>query len=168
MEAKNIILIGLMGSGKSTVGRLLAEKIGLNFVDTDQELEKWTGRIISEIFATDGEKEFRRLETQIVSQVVNKTGQIIATGGGVILRSENIKALRKNGIIIFLNADVEVLYKRLKDDNSRPLLQTNDLKKKLKDIFESRLELYCKTADFEIDTSNLEPEEITQKIVQLV
>ncbi|MCK4260440.1 MAG: 3-dehydroquinate synthase [Halanaerobiales bacterium] len=162
---KNIVLIGMMGSGKSTVGKLLAERMGFGFIDTDARLEDWTGRKISEIFATDGEEEFRRLETEVVQQVAKRTGQIIATGGGVVLRSENVKALREKGIVVFLDAGLEILFQRLMDDDSRPLLQTDDPKKKLEDILKNRLPLYREAADIEIDTNLLNTEQVVSRII---
>lgn len=161
----NIVLIGMMGSGKTTIGELLAEAIGLTFVDADEELERWTGRKISDIFATDGEETFRKLEIETVKRLAQRSGQVIATGGGVILHQENVIRLKEKGLIIFLNASSEVLYRRLQDDISRPLLQVQDLKERIHQLQSQRLGLYQEVADWELDTSNDEIEQIVEYLM---
>lgn len=164
-ENKNIVLIGMMGSGKTTVGKLLAEAIGLTFVDTDQLLENKTERKITEIFAQDGEQKFRTLEAEVIDEVTDKVGQVIATGGGVVLREENIKKLGKKGTIIFLHASPETLMERLRDDETRPLLQCQEPENKLKEILKFRLPFYRKASRLEIDTNSMKPEEIVHKLI---
>ncbi|AZR74179.1 hypothetical protein BBF96_12700 [Anoxybacter fermentans] len=168
LEDKNIVLIGMMGSGKTTVGKMLAKEMSLNFVDTDKELEEKIGRSISEIFATDGEDEFRRLEEEIVKQVAERGGQVIATGGGVVLKPENIKVLRKKGIIIFLYTAPQVLIKRLKDDDSRPLIKCSDPERRLKELLRIRLPLYRKAAQIEVDTGRLTPDQVVRVLVEKI
>lgn len=164
LNEQNIVLVGMMGSGKTTIGRPLAEALGFTFVDADEELERWAGRKISDIFANDGEETFRELETETVKRLTRRAGQVIATGGGVILRQENRIRLKENGLVIFLNARPEVLYQRLQDDTSRPLLQVNDLQERINQLRSQRLGLYQEMAEWELDTDGYEIEQIVQHL----
>lgn len=160
----NIILIGFMGSGKSTVGRLLAHKKNMNFIDIDDEIEKSEGLSITEIFKRFGEKYFRDIESIHLEKISKIDNSIVATGGGIVLKEENIKILKKNGTIIFLDAEPEIIYKRIKNETQRPLLQIKDPQEKIKTLLNERISLYNKTAEIKIKTANLSPEEITDKI----
>ena len=132
---KHIILIGFMGSGKSTMGRLIANKFQYAFVDTDHYIEKKEGRKISEIFTDDGEEYFRNLETEVLKELLDsEEKKVLALGGGTPLRAENRELLKKNGNVIFLKVTSEDAYQRLKDDSERPLLQVEDPKKKIQEI----------------------------------
>lgn len=160
----NIILIGMMGSGKTTIGRLVAWHLGMDFVDADHELEKVAGRKINQIFATDGEAEFRRLESQILADLCSNTDQVIATGGGAILSQANVHLLRSAGTIVFINVSAEELVRRLKNDCSRPLLQNGDPVQKIRDLLELRLPLYRAVADLEFISTDIAPG-VTAKIL---
>lgn len=118
----NLVLIGMMGCGKSTCGRLLSQKLGRRFVDTDALIEEREGRSIPEIFAQDGEDYFRDLETAIVKELSHQSNLVIATGGGIILREENVTALRENGYVVWLNRSPEEIYKKV-SMSGRPLGQ---------------------------------------------
>jgi len=123
MSQPNIILTGFMGTGKSTVGRLLAKKTGYRFVDTDTLIEQQTGKTITEIFTTQGEKAFRHLETELVKKLAKKGGQVIATGGGLVLNPDNVKELSRTGKIFCLTATADEILQRVKQqENTRPLL----------------------------------------------
>ena len=138
-KLQNIVLIGMPCSGKSSVGRLLSEKLNMPFVDSDDEIIKFAGKSIPEIFAEDGEKEFRKIETEVIRKIAAGNGQIIATGGGIVKDLRNIQALQQNGIIFFLDRDLD---KMITDDN-RPLTKSKaDLEKLLEERYE-RYDNYC-------------------------
>ena len=136
---ENIVLTGMPGSGKSTIGKLMNID-GFTFVDTDEEIEKRCGCTIKELIAREGEKYFRDLETQVIKDISSKGCQVISTGGGAILREENVTALRRNGKLFFINAD----FARLCPTDSRPLSDTAD---KLKKLYDERIDIYNGTAD---------------------
>ena len=135
----NIVLTGMPGSGKSTVGKLLNID-GFEFIDTDAEVEKRCGCTIKELIADKGEKYFRDLESEVIRDVCSQGCRIISTGGGAILREENVRALKQNGMLFFINADLS----RLRATDDRPLSNTED---KLAKLYNERIEIYKKTAD---------------------
>ena len=114
----NIILIGFRGTGKTTIGKMLAQRLGKEFVDADEYLEQKEGKTVKDIFAEGGEKLFREIETQIIAELCLLDNRVVATGGGAILREENVKTLKKSGIIILLEADVDTIYKRIHKDTT--------------------------------------------------
>ncbi len=151
---KNIFLVGLMGAGKTTIGKRLAESMGKQFIDSDHEIEKRTGVNIPTIFDIEGEEGFRNRESTILDELTQKKGVILATGGGAVLRPENRKYLAARGMVIYLSASVEQLYKRTRMDRNRPLLQTGNPKKKLQSLFEERDPLYREIADLVAETDD--------------
>lgn len=161
---KNIVLIGFMGSGKTSVGKALAKKLDFKFVDLDDVIEKTVGMKLSEIFKKFGEPRFRDIESDVVNSVTKKTGQVIATGGGVVLRDENMTNLKKNGIIFCLKASEDVIFERLKHCDNRPLLMVEDPEERIRELLSKRETLYEK-ADFSVDTSGLTPEEVADRII---
>lgn len=142
LKGVNLYLIGMMGAGKTTAGRILAAKLNYRFLDTDEMIEKVAGKSITEIFSQEGEAGFRDLESKILGEVAAYKNLVVATGGGIVLRRENWGYLR-HGVVVWLEVAVEQLYARVKDDNSRPLLQDPDPMAKLQSILESRLSLYA-------------------------
>lgn len=149
LNGTNIFLIGMMGAGKSTVGKLLAQKLGYNFIDTDPLIEQCAGKSIPAIFASDGEDAFRDLEQQILSQVSAHTRLVVATGGGIVMRSLNWSHLH-DGIVVWIDVPVDVLHNRLKTaSEQRPLLQTDNLLQTLNDIYSQRRDRYAQ-ADISI------------------
>ena len=163
---KNIILIGMMGAGKSTIGHLLDEKLkDFYYIDIDNEIEKFAQKKISEIFAFHGEKHFRKLEHDIIKKYANYHNQVIATGGGVVENSDNLELLRKNGVVFYLSAPAEKLYERIKKTSHRPLLQKENPQKILAELLQSR-EPFYKTADFEITTEDKNILEVVQEIIE--
>ena len=144
---RNIFLIGPMGSGKTTIGKQLAKKFGLDFYDCDHELERLTGASVSLIFDLEGEQGFRLREKKLVKSLATKRGVLIATGGGVICDAENRQVLRDNGFVVYLKTTVENQLKRLSHDKSRPLLQAEDRDKRLRELARGRDPLYEETAD---------------------
>jgi len=149
---QNIFLIGLMGAGKTTIGRQIASELSLEFFDSDHEIENRTGVTITHIFDIEGETGFRKRETAILDELTTKKGIVLATGGGAILKAENRQFLMSRGTIIYLYADIETLLERTSKDRNRPLLQTEDPQAVLKELFEIRDPLYRETADIIIDT----------------
>lgn len=163
----NIVLIGFMGSGKTVAGKIVAEKLSLRFVDIDKLIEEEQKMPISEIFSTFGEDYFRNLEKETVTRISNEKDQVIATGGGVVLNSENMVNLRKNGTIIWLAVSSEAARKRTKFDESRPLLHVTYPEKTIEELLNFRKSLYAQ-ADFKIETSNLSIDEVIKKILDFL
>jgi shikimate kinase len=161
MNKDSIVLIGFMGSGKTTVGKWIAENQGYIFVDTDELIEAKEGRTINEIFATDGEEYFRNLETQVIGGLAEDDRKlVISVGGGLPVREENRKLMRRAGRVVYLNTSVDELERRLKGDTTRPLLAGSGLRKKITDLMEKREKLYLDAADVVVDTENRTFEEI--------
>ena len=156
----NIILIGMMGSGKSTLGRQLSKIYNLKFIDTDEAIEKEVGLSIAEIFQAHGEKYFRNLEKGYLDQL-DVNNHIISSGGGIILSASNRQRLKAIGHVVYLKTSVDVLYKRLKKDlQSRPLLESSSLKEKLNDLIIQRQDFYESTADDIINTDEMSEKEV--------
>jgi shikimate kinase len=164
----NIVLTGFMCTGKTSVGKLLAEKLGYQFVDTDDLIEQRVGMKISEIFATYGEPYFRDVETEVVKEVAKKDKFVISTGGGVVLRKINTDELRKNGIIVNLTAKPQTIYERLKKQPGiRPLLDKPNPIEEIVNLLSKREEFY-KNCDLRIETDKLTVEEIVKKILEFI
>lgn len=163
----NLYLIGMMGSGKTTVGRLLATELGYQFFDTDALVEKVAGQSINEIFTREGEVGFRELETQVLAELSAYTRLAIATGGGIILRQQNWSYLQQ-GLIVWLDVSVDTLVSRLAEDNTRPLLQDTDPAGKLQSLLEQRQSLYSQ-ADVRIKvTSSDTPAQVAARVMQAI
>ncbi len=162
--SKNIYLIGFMGAGKTSVGKILAEKLQLEFCDLDELIEAECGKTISSIFSDHGEAFFRELESKTLRSVSQNGGQIVATGGGVVLRQSNWKIMKEEGITIYLKASPDVLWNRIKNDTSRPLLQVEKPFEKVRELLSLRMPLYEK-ADIVIETENKSPENIADNII---
>lgn len=162
----NIILVGLMGAGKTTVGRQLAKRLHRPFVDTDHEIEARTGVLIPTIFEIEGEAGFRKRETQVISDLVRSRGMILATGGGAVLNPENRANLRANGWVIYLNVPPKQLYERTHADRNRPLLQVEDPLARLQELHAIRDPLYRETAHQVMDGSRLAAGGITQFLLK--
>ena len=158
----NIYLIGMMGSGKSTVGKTLSEKMHKPFIDLDSEIEKGTGKNISEIFDIDGEEQFRKMETKQLKQY---SESIVACGGGIVLKDENREFINENGVTILLTASMEELSHRLSDSGNRPLLADDNTEEALTKLWLERQLNYLNTADFTIETDGKNPEELTKEIL---
>ncbi len=164
----NIILIGFMGCGKSSVGRELHKSLGYHFIDTDHLIEEQAGKSIPEIFKEDGETAFRDLETGILQQIIqqNTNHHIIATGGGMPIREQNQALLRELGFVVLLSCDAEVIYQRTSRASNRPLLNCEDPLAKINSMLKERLPIYEKSAHIEINTSSLDFNEISCGILE--
>ncbi|MBD2454664.1 shikimate kinase [Nostoc sp. FACHB-87] len=167
LQGVSLYLIGMMGAGKTTVGRLLAQQLGYGFVDTDDVITQATGRSINQLFAEEGETAFRQLESDVLAQISAHIKLTVATGGGIVLRRENWSYLR-HGLIVWLDVPVELLYTRLAEDNTRPLLQDPDPQGKLRSLLEQRQPLYAQ-ADLHIIVNEGEtPEQIANRVMAAI
>ncbi len=146
----NIVLCGYMGSGKTSVGSLLAKSIGRTFVDMDQYIEQNEGMPVQQIFATRGEMAFRRMEREAARELSQKSGLIIATGGGTLMNPENTAVLKENGIVVLLDAEIDVLKSRLKGDRSRPMLAKPNRDEVMEELYRTRIDIYRAAADIVI------------------
>lgn len=169
MKKDNVILIGFMGCGKTTVGIRLSYRIRRIFEDTDKLIEKKQGRKISEIFASDGEEYFRGLETEMLSELEQTVShRVIAVGGGTPIREENQKILKRLGTVVYLRVTPQTVYKRLINDTTRPLLQGDAPLERIQNLLESRKSAYESCADEIVDVDELSIGEILQKITAVV
>ena len=149
---QNVFLVGLMGAGKTTIGRILARKLGLKFIDSDHEIEARTGASIPWIFEIEGEAAFRRREAEVIRDLTGQEGIVLATGGGAVLNEQNRAYLQERGTVIFLRASVNSILARTAHDKNRPLLQTADPRSKLEELTLARDPLYLQIADLVVDT----------------
>lgn len=152
MAGGNIFLVGMMGAGKTTVGKALARKTGREFVDTDRVLVERTGVPIATIFEIEGEEGFRRRETGVLEELAARKGCVIATGGGAVLSERNRRVMRDAGTVVYLRARIESLWERTRHDTTRPLLATPDPRKTLAELLETRDPLYRAAAHVIVDT----------------
>jgi shikimate kinase len=152
MSRQNIILIGPMGSGKSTIGKMLAKKLNRDFMDSDHFIERRTGVDIARIFDIEGETGFRDRESKALKTLLDQNNRVVATGGGSVLRSENRALLRSKGYIIFLDTSVNQQLQRLRRDKKRPLLQTENPRERLENLFDARRPIYLDLADLAVKT----------------
>lgn len=156
-QMKNIVLVGMPGCGKSTVGKALAKRLSRPFFDADQEIVKRAGKSIPEIFQTEGEAGFRKIETEVLFDLCRQSGAVIATGGGAVTVPQNHDILRQNSLVVFLNRDIAVL-----PTNGRPLSEQNDLH----EMFRQRLPLYRAVCDYEVD-GNSEIQTVTDRVAEV-
>ena len=164
---KNIVLVGMMGAGKTTIGELLATKLNRELKDIDRVIEQEQKKSIIEIFTDDGEEVFRKLESETIEKFSNMSDLIISTGGGALEKANNLSNLQKNGIIIYLEADIEELFKRVKNETQRPLLKEQDPLEVIKKLIKKREKFYL-MADITIITDNKSPEKITEEIIKAI
>lgn len=165
-DFQRIFLVGPMGAGKSTIGKYLARHLGLAFADTDTEIEARTGADIPWIFDVEGEAGFRDREQQVVAEMTLVDDIVLATGGGVVIRAENRQALAARGFVIYLHATVAEQVRRTRNDRKRPLLQTGDPERVLRELMAVRDPLYREIADHIIDTDGCSPRTVAQRLLQ--
>ncbi len=165
--ARNIILEGFMGSGKTTVSEILADRLSINLVDTDSAIEITEGRSINDIFKEDGEEAFRDMETGLLEIIVNDhwRDMVISLGGGLPVRESNRALLKKAGKVVYLKASPKTVFERLKDDDSRPLLKTANPMERIRALQDKRNAIYESVADLVVDTDDLTPDEIADQII---
>lgn len=156
---RTIVLVGLMGAGKSTVGRRLAERLGVRFVDSDAEIEAAVDMIIPEIFERFDEQYFRDGERRVIARLLTEAPCVLATGGGAFLSEENRALIKKNGIAVWIKADLETLWERVKDKSGRPLLNTQNPKAVLSNLLDTRYPIY-EAAEIVVKSKSGDPHEV--------
>lgn len=160
----NIVLVGFMGTGKTAVGKRLAERLNMTFLDMDDIIEERAGKSIPRIFAEDGEPHFRALERALVRELSEKTGLVIGAGGGVVLNPDNISDYSRTGLVVCLSATPEVILDRVAGDTARPLLAGDDKIKKIRNLLEFRRKFYD-AIPCQIDTAELSIEQVADKVI---
>ncbi len=165
-EGGNIFLVGMMGAGKTTIGKLLASYLGKTFFDSDREIQKRTGVSIPLIFDIEGEAGFRKRETEMLRELVQAKNITLATGGGAVLSAENRNLLRNNGTVIYLHATADILRRRTRHDKSRPLLQTPNPHIKLAELYAQRDPLYCETAHIVVESGTWTARQLVESLAQ--
>ena len=172
MSHQNIFLIGMPGSGKSTVGKALSKHLQMPFIDTDNEIVKRNGVSVATIFEIEGEAGFRQRETALITELTMLTNIVLATGGGAILSATNRANLRANGIVVHLNTDIDVLVQRTSRDqgrrNKRPLLAANNIEERLRELWLIRQPLYTETAHISIDANHTNRAKFIQQLMQAI
>jgi shikimate kinase len=162
----NFVLVGFMGCGKSTVGRRLASLTGHRFLDSDELIVQAEKKTIPQIFAEKGEEGFREIEQKVIADLVGVAGVVLSTGGGAILRESNRETLRKIGIIIWLDADPDVLFERATRSNRRPLLQTENPRDTYDQLLAARRPIYEAAADLRFDSTHIDHDEVSRKVLE--
>ncbi|NOQ13439.1 MAG: AAA family ATPase [Methyloprofundus sp.] len=166
MNKKNIYLIGLMGAGKTTIGRMLAKSLGLPFYDSDKAIEDITGVDIATIFEFEGEKGFRLRENKMIKELVELDDIVLATGGGVILNEENRVLLKENGFVVYLQCSIDRIVDRTSRNSQRPLLNVNSPREKIQALIDERESLYLSSADFVIDSGQMQSKAVVREILK--
>ncbi|MBC8081191.1 MAG: shikimate kinase [Gorillibacterium sp.] len=164
MDRNNLVLIGFMGTGKSTIGMRLAEKLNWTFKDTDLEIERAEGYTVQELFSARGEPTFREMESAILKQILSEKRQVVATGGGCVLAEGNRVSMQESGFVVSLGASVETIVSRVEGVNNRPLL-AGDIREKVTELIQRRMGVYG-FAHYHVDTDGREPEEIADLIIR--
>jgi len=164
-KSDNIFLIGPMGAGKTTIGRQLAQQLRKTFVDVDHEIESRTGVSIPTIFDIEGEAGFRQRESQVLVDLASGHDLVMATGGGAVLREENRAALRDHGTVVYLRADLDILFERTRRDRNRPLLQTADPRGKIAALLAEREPVYLELADVVVETGQRPPTSVARDVI---
>jgi shikimate kinase len=164
---RNLVLVGLMGAGKSAIGRLVAQQLGLPFIDTDTEIERVSRMTISELFAAYGEEEFRALETRVIKRLMRSGPRVVSTGGGAFINEKTRKQIERGGVSVWLNADLDVLWERVNKRDHRPLLKTENPKQTLKDLMDKRYPIYA-LADITVQSRDERKEVIAGEVLAAV
>jgi len=164
LGGRAIVLVGMMGAGKSSIGRRLAQRLDIPFVDADAEIEVAAGMSIADIFATRGEPEFRAGEARVIARLLDGGAQVVATGGGAFMNADTRAAIKAKGVSVWLKADFEVLMRRIKRRNDRPLLKTDDPAAKLQELIDLRYPTY-ELADLMVQSRDVVHEKIVDEIV---
>lgn len=167
MDAKNVVLTGFMGTGKTSVGKILSRRLERPLIDLDAAIERKEQKKIREIFESRGEPYFRALEKDAVREAAETSGSVITTGGGVVLDAENMLLLRKRGLIVQLNATPETVFRRVKDSPHRPLLKSGDLLSEITRLFEARAPFYT-GADATFDTDGKTASQVAEEILAVL
>ncbi len=165
---KRVVLVGPMGAGKSTIGRMLAKELGYRFLDSDRIIEERCGANIPWIFDVEGEDGFRQRETAMLDELSNEMGTVLATGGGAVMRAENRGLLKKNSVVIYLKTSIDQQVERTRKDRNRPLLQNDDPEGVLRRLFAIRDPLYTELADIIMFTDRKSPRLVVRQLVNRI
>jgi shikimate kinase len=168
MDDRTIFLVGMMGAGKTTVGKAIARRLGREFIDCDREIVERTGVPIATIFEIEGEEGFRRRESQVLAELATRRGAVVATGGGAVLAEENRRAMRAGGLVIYLRVALDHLHERTRRDSARPLLAGGDRRAILAALLEKRDPLYRDCADLVVDSGQQPPGNLAQRVIDLL
>jgi shikimate kinase len=166
MNDRNIFLVGMMGAGKTTVGKALARRLGREFIDCDREIVERTGVPIATIFEIEGEEGFRRRETQVLAELATRRGTVVATGGGAVLAEVNRRTMRASGTVVYLRVALDFLHERTRRDTARPLLAEGDRRATLQGLLEKRDPLYQEAADLVVDSGAQSPGTLAQRVIE--
>lgn len=164
---RNLVLVGLMGAGKSAIGRIVAQQLGLPFIDTDTEIERVSRMSISELFAAYGEEEFRALETRVIKRLLRTGPRVVSTGGGAFINEKTRKQIERGGVSVWLSADLDVLWERVNKRDHRPLLKTENPKQTLQDLMDKRYPIYG-LADITVQSRDVRKEVIAHEVLTSV
>ncbi|EJL57590.1 MULTISPECIES: shikimate kinase [unclassified Rhizobium] len=167
LGSRNLILVGLMGAGKSSVGRIVAHQLGIPFVDSDAEIEKVSRMSISELFAAYGEEEFRALESRVMKRLLKNGPRVVSTGGGAFINDRTRKHIKKGGVSIWLKADLDVLWERVSKRDTRPLLKTENPKQTLESLMNARYPIY-ELADLTVLSRDVRKELMAEEVLKAV
>ena len=165
MSTRNIILVGLMGSGKTTIGQLLAKRLQLPFIDSDHELEQRTGVSVATIFEIEGEAAFRQREATLIREIIGCEPIVLGTGGGAILDSNTRAMLRERGTVVYLHSTAETSYERIRRNRDRPLLMVTDPLARLRQLYQHRHPLYVEAAHFTVESYRDRPTAVVNEVV---
>lgn len=165
---RNIYLIGFMGTGKTTVGKLLARNLGRVFIEMDEEIEKKENKKIVEIFSLYGENYFREKEKELLKEIAKKKELVVSCGGGIVIDKENREILKSTGIVFWLVASPQVIYQRTQGTSHRPLLNVDNPQRRIEELLCKRILFYQQTGHYSLDTSHLSPQEVVRKIIEIL
>ena len=162
---RSVFLIGMMGAGKTTIGRLLAQAVGFEFIDADRELESRSGVLIPTIFSVEGEDGFRRREAVLLDELTQRPGIVLATGGGAVLSEDTRRRLKERGLVLYLRASGEEIHRRTRNDRARPLLQTANPRARIDELLAQREPLYEATADIVFQSASANPRRLVRRLL---
>ncbi|NRP69916.1 Shikimate kinase 1 [Ensifer psoraleae] len=164
---RNLVFIGLMGAGKSAIGRLTAQALGVPFIDSDHEIERVSRMTISELFAAYGEEEFRALEARVLKRLLRSGPRVVSTGGGAYINERSRRQIKKGGVTVWLNAELDVLWERVSKRDTRPLLKTENPKQTLENLMRARYPIYAE-ADLTVLSRDVKKEMIVEEVLTAV
>jgi shikimate kinase len=164
---RNLVLVGLMGAGKSAIGKIVAHELAIPFVDSDHEIERVSRMTISELFAAYGESEFRKLESRVIRRLLRTGPRVLSTGGGAFMTAETRDAIRHNGLSLWLDADLETLWERVSKRDTRPLLRTENPKKTLEDLMIARYPTYAE-AHLKVKSRDVKKEQVADEVIAAI
>lgn len=167
LGARNLVLVGLMGAGKSSIGRLVASQLGIPFVDTDIEIERVSRMTIAELFAAYGEEEFRALETRVIKRLLKGGPRVVSTGGGAFINERTRQQVKRSGLSVWLKADLEVLWERVGKRETRPLLKTENPKQTLEKLMTARYPIYAE-ADLVVWSRDVSKEIMVKEVLAAI